>query len=699
MKGIRCLFFGLLAFALAAVQAGPAATALPTVDPPVRLFSAAYVPPSLNRVAAIPGRAYVTAGHALLTLDTTDPDMPVWLGETFFPQPVTDIEVYGQYAYVATLSQVVHILDLDTPGRPEFRGVYTAPEPVATLAIDGDRLFLLGATALTIAGLSDPLHPQQIGSLANDFGATVLTAASGKVFLASSGYYFDPTFFRVFDVSVPANPQALSEVHVSAAVSIDDLALQGDLLAVTVRIPYIYGETPGLNLYSLADPQQPVLLGWHRPYLDTSYAVSVELQGDFAYLAYGAFLEVISVTEPQTPTLAAQSSGIVYQFSLAGQFAYATARSRGFHIIDLSDPLHPLGRGALPGMGRADHALFKDGRVYLADQGTRASFWTLWTGGGVVAVELDSPLSGGPAAAITGQAYRPGTIRLAADDTYAYALYRNCDYPKTIICYRGFSTLSLAAPGEPVFAGYLSLDTPETEYDDSIPPPFQVAVADGLAYVADGQLGLHIISLTQPLTPTLAGHFPAPELEGVQTYIQGAAAQGPYAFVSLDAPEGSGRPDELAVLDVSQPASPTLVTSYPYDGELSTLTLHDQTLYVAAGSAGVHILDVSAPPQAPLLATYDTPGTAHEVAAAGPYAYVADGYEGLHLLDVTDPANPLWLDTASVPGAALGVAAGVAAGREWAAVSAGAEGLFLFKTFTVQHRLFFPFAGHHWETE
>ena len=55
---------------------------------------------------------------------------------------------------------------------------------------------------------------------------------------------------------------------------------------------------------------------------------------------------------------------------------------------------------------------------------------------------------------------------------------------------------------------------------------------------------------------------------------------------------------------------------------------------------GLVIVDVSNPAAPTLKGSYDTAGSSAGVAVAGNYAYVADGDNGLVIVDVSNPAAP-----------------------------------------------------------
>lgn len=63
--------------------------------------------------------------------------------------------------------------------------------------------------------------------------------------------------------------------------------------------------------------------------------------------------------------------------------------------------------------------------------------------------------------------------------------------------------------------------------------------------------------------------------------------------------------------------------------------------YLAIGKQGIAIVDVTDPEAPRLVSHYDTPGDARDLALHWPYLLVADGKAGLRVLDLTAPTRPV----------------------------------------------------------
>jgi len=117
-------------------------------------------------------------------------------------------------------------------------------------------------------------------------------------------------------------------------------------------------------------------------------------------------------------------------------------------------------------------------------------------------------------------------------------------------------------------------------------------------------------------------------------------------------------PNGLLVLDVSDPAAPSLLPSYDTPGSAQSIVVDqsdDKTIaYLADGSGGVHIIDVSGDPRS-IIAYGDLSATTG-VDIQGENLYVTDAVEGLRLINVQDPTNPSRRSQTSTRGSAQDVA-------------------------------------------
>jgi hypothetical protein len=157
-----------------------------------------------------------------------------------------------------------------------------------------------------------------------------------------------------------------------------------------------------------------------------------------------------------------------------------------------------------------------------------------------------------------------------------------------------------------------------------------IKLLSNIAYVAAGSAGVHIIDISNPLTPVRLG-----------TLSTGAnaldiAVRGTKAYVA----NGSN----LVIADVTNPASPSKISTLPLTGLIQGLDVDTQRnlAVVTAGTSGIYTVDISNP-GAPVLLGSAFTGDARDVAIQGNFAFVADFQNSTTSVDITSPGTPIVL--------------------------------------------------------
>jgi hypothetical protein len=152
-----------------------------------------------------------------------------------------------------------------------------------------------------------------------------------------------------------------------------------------------------------------------------------------------------------------------------------------------------------------------------------------------------------------------------------------------------------------------------------------IEVVGGFAYLA-GEHFVSIFNVSHPRNPVFTGMYPT-------MFSQALSIVGHTAFV---AEQLTG----LRVLDVSDPASPALVATYPIAGATFGVAVADPYAYVAHGDSGITVLDVRDRAQPVRVAGCDTAGYALDACVVGDFVFVADGANGLVVLEAEPAGEP-----------------------------------------------------------
>lgn len=163
--------------------------------------------------------------------------------------------------------------------------------------------------------------------------------------------------------------------------------------------------------------------------------------------------------------------------------------------------------------------------------------------------------------------------------------------------------------------------------------PGAVAAEGSLVFAADTQQ-LHIIDISEPSTPTLLTSYDTPR----SSRIYDIAVSGSNAIVAA----AGG----LRIIDVSKPRTPALLSTFKGRARWNRgVDISGSMAYIASsmakGASSLQIVDISDPSAPVQVGSYETPGVAQDVAVLGTLAFVADREAGLEVIDVSDPANPI----------------------------------------------------------
>lgn len=186
--------------------------------------------------------AYVTADDGFYILDVSDPTAPAQRGFSAINRGGNDVEVAGNYAFVAAQFSGLRLFDISDPSNPLRVGDYRANELVYTVAVLGNYAYLGGGGTLHIIDISDQVNPHAT--------TTYYTQSSG----ASYSVAIQDTYVSIallgqglmlVDVSNPANPMQAGSYGVPG--SAQDVA-------VADGYAYLAAGEGGLHILSISDP-------------------------------------------------------------------------------------------------------------------------------------------------------------------------------------------------------------------------------------------------------------------------------------------------------------------------------------------------------------------------------------------------------------------------------------------------------------
>ena len=166
----------------------------------------------------------------------------------------------------------------------------------------------------------------------------------------------------------------------------------------------------------------------------------------------------------------------------------------------------------------------------------------------------------------------------------------------------------------------------------------QDMVADGnYLYVVEGSgadrrfMGLRVLSIASPENPSQVGTLTMTD------YPVSVAVKGSRAYVVST----NGSANKLRVIDISNPASPTLLRSSDLYGAPRKITVDGNTLYATVSTFGIQNWDITSPDAENDLGGFSTLSAAQGVGVSNGLCAVAEDDQGLQTFDVSNPAVPV----------------------------------------------------------
>jgi hypothetical protein len=490
----------------------------------------------------------------------------------------------------------------------------------------------------------------------------------------------NPLSFRgsvfVIDISDPTSPSLVNTVGLSGRAF--GLAISGSYL-------YVANEFDGLKIYSLSTPASPTLIGS----IDTpGYAYDVAVSGPYAYVAdAGSGLQVVDISNPVSPSIvgSVDTPGLANGIDVSGSHVFVADEAGGLEAIDVSNPAAPSIVGTLSTPVNAHGVTVSGDHAYVADNGF-----------GLRVVEITNPAS----LAIVGSVKTPASSSQSDSGPYGVAVDGSLAFVAD--GFGGLQVADISDPGSPAIVGALFVAGGRSvavsgsyayvagaglaviDISNPTSPPYvgsaQVPITDltvtgTYAYVAGGSF--QVIDISDPSAPTVVGTAGFPIISAA-----GVAVSGSYAYVTD--PSGYD-PDftqsgQLRIIDISNPASPTLVGSVHSTGgkvfsssPLSGVAVSGDYVYIACpdgndplmGPGSLQVVDVSRPTGPSTVATVPVPEfPCYSVAISGPYAYVTGWKEtiitypvfsivattGLRVIDISHPTSPVIVGNLTLTG-------------------------------------------------
>ncbi len=546
---------------------------------------------------------------------------------------VTAVSRIGNYAYVGYGVDFA-VFDMSNPAAPvQVDQLDTGI--VSDIAIQENIAYLTVSGDLLTIDISNPARPVQIGYL--HLHSAKQVAVQDDLAVVASTY-------DVYTIDI-SNPYNLVE---TAVYDDGDLYLSG--VAIDGNTAYI-GDHDSLLILDISNPAAPQKIS---EFTVDGYIHAIRAVNNLVYLIDSTWLHILDVTNPAAPQLtgnlqlfANTSNDAISNMTIDGNKAYIAVGRAGMRIVDISNPAAPTQIGSYGSEGHVDDIFIQNSIAHIAD-GLSGQLITV----NIANVASIQPISsvGNFSAALTIDVNRNNDTLYIADG-FSNIIYNDFTNPAnpakmgeydTSSCamdvfikdnlayssgYGGFQITNISDPAHPQLVSRI-----QPFYG----PARDIKVYGDLAYVG-GNTGLHIINVSNPSNPYRVGYFSSKQVYNF------AVANG-YAYLSVFASIGD---DPLIVVDVSNPSSPSFISSYApaNDAQLMSMEVQNNTLYAAAGTDGFIFLDVSNPANVQEIVRYSVSPfePANSIHVKGDIIYTLQPTAGVWIADVSDIMHPYFI--------------------------------------------------------
>ncbi|MCP4153571.1 MAG: hypothetical protein GY757_37935 [bacterium] len=148
--------------------------------------------------------------HGLEILDISNPSAPTPTGELEIKHGLYEMEISGNYAYIAAGTGGLQVINIADPTAPVFTaGYYTTPAARA-ISLEGQYVYLTNYEGFEIIDISNPENPTLAGFIDTPWIVKKIFVTGNRAYVTGSSGKVG-----VYDVSSPASPVLKAHYHTS----------------------------------------------------------------------------------------------------------------------------------------------------------------------------------------------------------------------------------------------------------------------------------------------------------------------------------------------------------------------------------------------------------------------------------------------------------------------------------------------------
>jgi len=467
-------------------------------------YSIVDVDDYLNYAVCISDTGYI---YTIYVASVTD---PLITGEGTLNGRPTALAIKDAVAYVATVDSGVRIVSLSSPSRPAEIGTIRPGEPIYSLIIEDNNLYLGGDGRLYLYNIATPNAPVLRGILETEYKITALCFNEGYLYCgAESG----DTLYGIasYDVSEPETLSQLSFTQTNVPVS--DMKIYSGYLICSLenKLQTFFISSPGT-----LEPS--------GEFITPGFLSRVWVKDRIGYLSYNAggirVLNMNNISNVFTTSELAEGSGGI-DAAITDDYLYLLVEPQNIFVFDRRTTWNLTLLNVLQLPSRPYACDLREEYLFVADGDS-----------GVIIFSRSNPVNLNRAGSIVppGRVVDikvNGELLFAACESSGLIIYNISDVANpalvSSLIFDG-PVFGLALLGQYVFAGVYGDGIRVVDISDFASPnvvggfPVETpggwlfSLADPLVYLADSTGNLFALDISNPILPNVSGtyRFPSP---------------------------------------------------------------------------------------------------------------------------------------------------------------------------------------------
>ncbi|UOA08748.1 Ig-like domain-containing protein [Methylobacter sp. S3L5C] len=246
-------------------------------------LSSITIPGYANNVDISGDYAYVAAGSkGLQIINVSNRSTPVIIGSLDTAGTAIDVRVVGNIAYLADGDHGLQIIDVTNPATPSLLASFDTAGIAQDVKVDNQFAYIAdGNSGLEIVDVRKPAQPLSVGSITGLGEARGVDVQDNNVVVVAGSSIY------VIDITNKINPVQKGSLGIGP---VQDIALKDNYA-------YVAAYSSGWKVIDITDPNQPAIVGG-----DISFAPrDIELTDGFAFAAEQLFPNVVAYVNIEDP--------------------------------------------------------------------------------------------------------------------------------------------------------------------------------------------------------------------------------------------------------------------------------------------------------------------------------------------------------------------------------------------------------------